>query len=165
MGSDYNPQTARSFKSGLVDDNLSFHINIKWLLQIFTAIGFIVYGYVQIENRITDLESRMGLANTQIEELISKHIIEENAKMAELSGGLAANPRSADTFDNRPQAFYNSLKSGSYFAARREEEISSTNFFVRVNNIIWINTQCHTSLCPIPHYITKFFDHMNACFF
>ena len=57
-----------------------------------------------------------------------------NAKMAELSGGLAANPRSADTFDNRPQAFYNSLKSGSYFAARREEEISSTNFFVRVNN-------------------------------
>ena len=61
-------------------------------------------------------------------------IILLNAKMAELSGGLAANPRSADTFDNRPQAFYNSLKSGSYFAARREEEISSTNFFVRVNN-------------------------------
>ncbi len=88
MGSDYNPQTARSFKSGLVDDNLSFHINIKWLLQIFTAIGFIVYGYVQIENRITDLESRMGLANTQIEELISKHIIEENAKMADLEEQL-----------------------------------------------------------------------------
>ena len=54
----------------------------------FTAIGFIVYGYVQIENRITDLESRMGLANTQIEELISKHIIEENAKMAELEEQL-----------------------------------------------------------------------------
>ena len=72
----------------LVDDNLSFHINIKWLLQIFTAIGFIVYGYVQIENRITDLESRMGLANTQIEELISKHIIEENAKMADLEEQL-----------------------------------------------------------------------------
>jgi len=57
-----------------------------------------------------------------------------NAKMAELSGGLAANPRSADAFDNRPQAFYNSIESGSYFAARREEEISSTNYFVRVNN-------------------------------
>tara|TARA_R100001369_G_scaffold23969_1_gene43999 strand:+ start:2060 stop:3103 length:1044 start_codon:yes stop_codon:yes gene_type:complete len=57
-----------------------------------------------------------------------------NAKMAELSGGLSVNPRSADAFTNRPQAFYNSLKSGSYFAARREEEISSTNFFVRVNN-------------------------------
>ncbi len=88
MASDYNPQTARSFKSGLVDDNLSFHINIKWLLQIFTAIGFVVYGYVQIENRIADLESRMELANTQIEELISKHIIEENAKMQELEEQL-----------------------------------------------------------------------------
>jgi hypothetical protein len=57
-----------------------------------------------------------------------------NAKMAELSGGLGANARSADAFTNRPQVFYNSIKSGSYFAARREEEISSTNFFVRVNN-------------------------------
>ena len=57
-----------------------------------------------------------------------------NAKMAELSGGLSPNPRSADAFDNRPQAFYNSIESGSYFAARREEEISSTNYFVRVNN-------------------------------
>jgi len=54
--------------------------------------------------------------------------------MAELSGGLSPNPRQADTFDNRPQAFYNSINSGSYFAARREEEISSTNYFVRVNN-------------------------------
>ena len=44
--------------------------------------------YVQIENRSTDLESRMGLANTQIEELISKHIMEENAKMAELEEQL-----------------------------------------------------------------------------
>ena len=53
----------------------------------------------------------------------------------EVSGGLAVNPRSADTFDNRPQAFYNSIvKSGSSFQARREEEISSTNYFVRVNN-------------------------------
>jgi uncharacterized coiled-coil protein SlyX len=88
LGSDYNPQTARSFKSGLVDDNLSFHINIKWLLQIFTAIGFVVYGYVQIENRITDLEQRMESANSQIEELVSKHIVEENAKYEQLQEEL-----------------------------------------------------------------------------
>ena len=82
--SDYNPQPARSFKSGLVDDNLSFHINIKWLLQIFTAIGLVVYGYVQIENRIADLESRMELADTQIEELVNKHIENEEAKIAKM---------------------------------------------------------------------------------
>ena len=57
-----------------------------------------------------------------------------NAKMAELSGGLGANARSADTFTNRPQAFYNSVKSGSSFQARREEEISSTSYFIRANN-------------------------------
>ena len=67
-----------------MDDNLSFHINIKWLLQIFTAIGLVVYGYVQIENRIADLESRMELADTQIEELVNKHIENEEAKIAKM---------------------------------------------------------------------------------
>ena len=57
-----------------------------------------------------------------------------NATKAETSGGLGVQARSSDTFDNRPKAFFNALVSGSSFQARREEEISSTNFFVRVNN-------------------------------
>ena len=57
-----------------------------------------------------------------------------NATKAETSGGLGVQARSSDTFDNRPKAFFNSLVSGSSFQARREEEISSTNFFVRANN-------------------------------
>ena len=62
-------------------------------------------------------------------------IILLDASQMEASGGLdPANPRSTDTFDNRPQAFYNSIKSGSSFQARREEEISSTNYFIRANN-------------------------------
>tara|TARA_B100000424_G_scaffold267631_1_gene260873 strand:+ start:163 stop:1191 length:1029 start_codon:yes stop_codon:yes gene_type:complete len=63
-------------------------------------------------------------------------IILLDASQMEASGGIAdpVNPRSSDTFDNRPQKFYNSIKSGSSFQARREEEISSTNYFVRVNN-------------------------------
>ena len=62
-------------------------------------------------------------------------IILLDASQMEASGGLdPANPRSSDTFDNRPKAFYNSIKSGSSFQARREEEISSTNYFVRANN-------------------------------
>ena len=42
--------------------------------------------------------------------------------------------RSSDTFDNNPQKLYNSIVQGAYFQARREEEISSTNYFCRVNN-------------------------------
>ncbi len=63
-------------------------------------------------------------------------IILLDASQMEASGGLAdpVNPRSSDTFDNRPQKFYNSIKSGSSFKARREEEISSTNYFIRANN-------------------------------
>jgi len=42
--------------------------------------------------------------------------------------------RSTDTFDNNPQELFNSLVQGASFRARREEEISSTNFFCRINN-------------------------------
>ena len=64
-----------------------------------------------------------------------------NAKMAELSGGLSPNPRSSDTFDNRPQAFYNSIKSGSYFAARREEQKRSSFFFCNVHSFEYNHSQ------------------------
>lgn len=73
----YNPQTARSYKTGLVDDNLSLHINIKWLIQICAAVCGIVYGYLEITSRITELERRMADADARIEELVSKHMIEE----------------------------------------------------------------------------------------
>ena len=52
----------------------------------------------------------------------------------EASGTLVTTGRSADTFDNNPSKFFNSLGSGSKFQVRREEEISSTNYFCRVNN-------------------------------
>ena len=73
---DYIPQTARSYKTGLVDDNLSIHLNIKWLIQLCVAVSGIVYGYLQITNRITKLERRVELADTNIKELVNKHIQE-----------------------------------------------------------------------------------------
>ena len=41
---------------------------------------------------------------------------------------------SPDTFDNNGRAFYNKIVDGANFQVRREEEISSTNFFCRVTN-------------------------------
>ena len=61
-------------------------------------------------------------------------IILLDASQMEASGGLTANARDADMFISRSAAFYDSIVSGSSFQARREEEISSTNYFVRVNN-------------------------------
>jgi|TARA_R100000479_G_scaffold176473_1_gene131096 uncharacterized coiled-coil protein SlyX len=84
----YSSQTARSYKTRLVDDNFSIHLNIKWLLQICVAISGIVYGYVQITNRITDLERRMELADTNIEELVEKHIEQEEVKITKMQEQL-----------------------------------------------------------------------------
>ena len=51
----------------------------------------------------------------------------------ELNGGLKAN-RATDSYGDNPHNFFLSVATGSYFQVRREEEISSTNFFCRVNN-------------------------------
>jgi len=85
---DYIPQTARSYKTGLVDDNLSIHLNIKWLIQLCVAVSAVVYGYLQITNRITELERRVELSDTNIEELVNKHIQEEEIKLAQMQEQL-----------------------------------------------------------------------------
>ena len=73
----HDQKTARSYKAGVIDDNFSLHINIKWLLQLCVAIGACVLGFLQITNRIAELERRMEFATTSIEELVSKHMIKE----------------------------------------------------------------------------------------
>jgi hypothetical protein len=85
---EYIPQTARSYKTGLVDDNLSIHLNIKWLIQLCIAVSGVVYGYLQITNRIGDLERRVELADTNIKELVQKHIIEEEKKLSAMEEQL-----------------------------------------------------------------------------
>jgi len=47
--------------------------------------------------------------------------------------GLATG-RSTNAFDNNPEKLYNKLVTGQLVQVRREEEISSTNFFCRVPN-------------------------------
>ena len=72
----------------MVDDNAIISINIKWLIQSVVVIAGLVYSYLQIENRIKELERRVELADTEIEELVSKHIEEEEVKIAEMQEQL-----------------------------------------------------------------------------
>ena len=78
------PKTARSYRTGIIDDNFSLHINIKWLMQLCMAVAGIIYGYIQITNRITELERGMELATTNIEELVDKHMVEEQKERQEM---------------------------------------------------------------------------------
>ena len=83
------PDTARSYRTAILDDNAIVSINLKWLGQICVLIGILVYGYWQIETRIKSLEDSIVVANEQIGDLLSKHIMEERAERQELADKVA----------------------------------------------------------------------------
>ena len=82
------PKTARSYRATVVGDNTVVSINLKWAGQVLILVAGLVYSYLQIENRIGELERRVELADSEIEELVSKHIAEEEVKIAEMQEQL-----------------------------------------------------------------------------
>ena len=83
------PNTARSYRATVLDDNAIISINIKWLAQIGVLIGMLVYGYWQIEARIRRLEDSVITQTEQIGSLLDKHILEERVKREELAEKVA----------------------------------------------------------------------------
>ncbi len=81
-------KTYRSYGVTKLDDNMRISLNLKWLGQIIIGVGIVVMGYLRIENRIGELERRMELANSRIEELVSKHIAEEEVKITHMQEQL-----------------------------------------------------------------------------
>ena len=86
--SNAKPKTARSYRGTMVDDNAIISINIKWLIQAVVVIAGLVYSYLQVENRIKELERRVELADNNIEELVNKHIAEEEIKISKMQEQL-----------------------------------------------------------------------------
>ena len=82
------PNTARSYRTAILDDNAIVSINLKWLAQILVLIGGLVYSYWRIETRIINLEKNVSKSDIQIQELVEKHILEEQQKFAELEEEL-----------------------------------------------------------------------------
>ena len=83
------PDTARSYRTTILDDNAIVSINLKWLAQGCVLVAVLVYGYWQIENRIKSLEDRVATADEQIGNLLDKHIVEERAQREELAEKVA----------------------------------------------------------------------------
>ena len=83
------PDTARSYRTTILDDNAIVSINLKWLGQIAVLIGMLVYGYWQIESRIRQLEEDMVLASGEIGSLLSKHMEEERMERESLEERVA----------------------------------------------------------------------------
>ena len=88
MSGQSKPPTARSYRGTDIDDNMVFSFNIKWLGQIIVLAGMLVYGYWNIISRIETLEQGMAESNTQIAELVSKHIAEEQVRYQKMEQDL-----------------------------------------------------------------------------
>ena len=82
------PKTARSYRATVVGDNTVVSINLKWAGQVLVLVAGLVYSYLQVENRIRELERRVELSDTNIEELVTKHIAEEEVKIAQMEEQL-----------------------------------------------------------------------------
>ena len=83
------PDTARSYRGAVVDDNAVISINLKWLGQLCALVGMLVYGYWRVESRLGELEDKMLNANEQIGNLLDKHIVEERAEREDLAEKVA----------------------------------------------------------------------------
>ncbi len=82
------PQTARSYRTNVIDDNAVISINLKWMAQIIVLCSCLVWGYYRIETRIAKLEEEMLEANNEIRSLLAKHELEESAQLEELESKL-----------------------------------------------------------------------------
>ena len=83
------PDTARSYRATVLDDNAIVSINLKWLAQGCVLVAILVYGYWQIESRIQSLETKVATADEKIGDLLSKHIVEERSERQELAEKVA----------------------------------------------------------------------------
>ena len=78
------PETARSYRATVLDDNAVVSINLKWLGQLLVLVGMLVYGYWRIESRLGQLEDEMLTADVKIEDLLDKHMAEEKIQREQL---------------------------------------------------------------------------------
>ena len=83
------PDTARSYRGAVVDDNAVISINLKWWGQLLVLVGMLVYGYWRVESRLGELEDKMVDANEQIGDLLDKHIVDERIEREQLAEKVA----------------------------------------------------------------------------
>jgi hypothetical protein len=83
------PKTARSYRGSIIDDNAVISLNLKWMGQLLLLVAGIVYGYWRIESRLVALEDKVTLADEQIGDLLSKHILAERVEREELAEKIA----------------------------------------------------------------------------
>jgi len=116
-------------KVTLIDDSSTTSgVTVDQGGRVFNVVAGTISGGVTEEASATTGDGAYGLFYPDL------GVILLNAQKLDDEVADISTTRSTDTFDNNPQELFNSLVEGASFRARREEEISSTNYFCRINN-------------------------------
>jgi hypothetical protein len=77
-------KTARSYRSGIVDDNAVISLNLKWLGQLCILASVLGWSGYKLLDRLEDVEKKLDEQHIQIGDLLNKQILEEQVKRQEL---------------------------------------------------------------------------------
>ena len=70
--------------SNVINDGMNITINFKWLIQLVVIVSIAVYGFWQIENRISQLESNVNSAMDILVELEEDRKVQTEKSLKEL---------------------------------------------------------------------------------
>ena len=81
-------KTAKSYRTGIIDDNAYITINWKLLVQCGVLVISLSYAWYDLQGRIKDLEEEVLDAHTEIRLLIDEHKLEEDTQLADMENKL-----------------------------------------------------------------------------
>lgn len=81
-------KTAKSYRTGIIDDNAYITINWKLLVQFGVLVFSLGYAWYDLQGRIQDLEEEVLDAHNEIKLLVNKHQLEESIQLEEMETKL-----------------------------------------------------------------------------
>ena len=81
-------KTAKSYRTGIIDDNAYITINWKLLVQFGVLVFSLGYTWMDLQGRIASLEEEVLDAHVEIKLLVSKHQLEESIQLEEMESKL-----------------------------------------------------------------------------
>ena len=81
-------KTAKSYRTGIIDDNAYITINWKLLVQFGVLVFSLGYTWMDLQGRIASLEEEVVDAHAEIRLLVDKHQLEESIQLEEMESKL-----------------------------------------------------------------------------
>ena len=81
-------KTAKSYRTGIIDDNAYITVNWKLLVQFGVLVFSLGYAWYDLQNKIQNLEEEVLDAHAEIRLLVDKHQLEESIQLEEMESKL-----------------------------------------------------------------------------